>query len=78
MRPGRSPIHPKKQKGRDNMMNKQIEILRLKKAYHRYSDCVDGVDFNLAPKELLAMYNVDSDSIYLSNSRIAGIIRARF
>lgn len=47
------------------MMNKQIEILRLKKAYHRYSDCVDGVDFNLAPKELLAMYNVDSDAFHL-------------
>ena len=46
-------------------MNKQIEILRLKKAYHRYIDCVDGVDFNLAPKELLAMYNVDSDAFHL-------------
>ena len=47
------------------MINKQIEILRLKKAYHRYSDCVDGVDFNLTPKELLAMYNVDSDAFHL-------------
>ena len=46
-------------------MNKQIEILRLKKAYHRYSDCIDGVDFNLTPKELLTMYNVDNDAFHL-------------
>ena len=46
-------------------MNKQIEILRLKRAYHKYSACIVGVACNLSTRELLAMYNVDNDSCRL-------------
>lgn len=46
-------------------MSKKTELFRFQKAYHRYSDTVEGVDFRLTPKEVLTTYNVDDDTFQL-------------